>query len=898
MKKISMKRSVSTLLAVLLLLGIMPSASVFSASETIFSESFEGYTPYVNWIGMLDGSGNVLSTGTGVGAGEWTISGNTANGTVEVVNAASVDNTKTGSVLKVSNSAASDVFYLRRNSNQSMGIDFRNTVGYQGKKLIYQADVFAASNYGAAAETNLLSFNSDLANLKTAGGFSRISNSGSFTMSQGGWGTRDYTYENRIFARKTADIRGTWKTVTAVVDQSETQSKTRPDTVRWYIDGVLQSAPSIYNNGLEGGIKTTDGSDGNPTEYVYDFHSESFDKTANSPTNIGFGTFYGVVMGSNGGSASLMYFDNLKAYAADTFKIVSAAGASDFDPSEKLEVSFNQNVSENTLAADVVLKNSNGEKIENGIISLDIKQGDASVVEIKINPAVVSSGRTYKLEFLPTFYAEDFQGLQAYKDNSLSITIADNSVNILFNESFKDYQKNTEWVGAVPDGWTVSGSTGSVQVIASDINIASADGGMVKLIAGSEELYLRRNSNGSSGIDFRGNNIHKGKKLVYEASVFVPGSFASGGEGRFLGFSNNYSNPRDVGNFSRISGSGELIMSQGQWGTRGNAYENRIFARKTISIKGGTWKKIVAVVDQTEAVTNARPDTIRWYIDGDLQKAPYTFSGTSGYPEEYVYDFHSENFNKEGTSNAGFGSFIGIVISAAAGTTPIIYLDSLKAYTVDKFEITPVRTGANTLSISSVTKLSDSAVNYLKLCDENGILVPNSIESAILSGDGYSLDITINDNVIEEMSDYTLELLPEFGDIYGQGLKIDYSLMNPNKNYKIQLSDIKEIIAHISNTPIADIQANSVSTTVKIENVSGSPVDFLCTMAVYGNNEELLDIAYVSQKNFAAGAETSEIPLSVSGVAQSSVKLVKIFLWDSEIGMTPYQDNEIIFDGR
>ena len=457
-----MKRTANFFMAAILITCIMPITSVFSAEgdfgyNTIFNESFENYNTNVEWTNSLDSDGvTVLNSAVGGEMGAWKL-GNPKNSgnSAMVVNGNQVG--RNGNVLKIFAGENNTLFLVRRNSNKETGIDFHAAGDHYGKKLVYKADVFLPDNFSSSGEGRGLSFNNLNSTLNSEGPFSRISSAGSLVISKGPWASRTNTYENRAFARVEPVLKGSWQTVTAVVDQTAAAIKERPDTVRWYVDGVLQKGCYVYG----GGIKT-DGSDGNPVEYAYDFHSERFDRTAASPENISFGTFYGVVMASLGSSGvnPLIYIDNLEAFSVNNFEFLSADGFSaDFTAKDTAVFKFTTPLDKETILSAFSVTNTFGGTIPGAIKDVSLTDNGCTA-NLSFDFSKLEGETEYKLNISPEFHDSYYQGIfkeiQIYSFKTakkLNVTVTPSSV------SGYDKGKEQEIKIAFSSPVTVNGNT-------------------------------------------------------------------------------------------------------------------------------------------------------------------------------------------------------------------------------------------------------------------------------------------------------------------------------------------------------------------------------------------------------------------------------------------------------
>ena len=117
---INMKKCLSLLIALSLVLSmcVLP-VSAADVDTYIFNETFDNYTPDVNWVTGADAKGYV--TAAGVQEEAWTVAGDTNGASVKVVDGVKATgdaNFKGGKVLEVNAGTATNWFAIKKNAKK------------------------------------------------------------------------------------------------------------------------------------------------------------------------------------------------------------------------------------------------------------------------------------------------------------------------------------------------------------------------------------------------------------------------------------------------------------------------------------------------------------------------------------------------------------------------------------------------------------------------------------------------------------------------------------------------------------------------------------------------------------------------------------------------------------
>jgi len=363
----------------------------------LFNETFDAdgdtqYTVGENWIN----SNNEVTDGTltnntnyksyTVGNHDWDIQTHwstgydeaAANEFVGIVNATDKmsGTNMTGNVLKLYSNRGSgyskDYVAFRRNFNKLNGIDF-SSEAYKGKKLVYEADIYADSVAGdnsffvpfAASSTKTIrdyndwkmTFNS--AGLRSPGHYdSSLASSGAMAMFA------------QVMTNSIATITKAPVKYKMVVSMGE-----NVDTLAYYVNGQLVQRPASaqavlkgheYNNSARHEFAPSDGTYGETLE-IND-------------------VIYGIwgLVGQGASTARTVYLDNFKAYLVDEFNVESVTGAGNVFNTAKANVTytFSKPVDEASAVANstVVLLDEEGNAVAGGIEKVTLDDANYKLV--------------------------------------------------------------------------------------------------------------------------------------------------------------------------------------------------------------------------------------------------------------------------------------------------------------------------------------------------------------------------------------------------------------------------------------------------------------------------------------------------------------------------------------
>lgn len=373
----------------------------------LFNETFDtGYTADENWIkaanAVTDGSlynGLPWSTATAyyksytVGNHDWDIQlhWTTTSGTVPsddalnvtdfigVVAAPSAATAKmSGNALKIYSNRGSNYAYdyvsFRRNFNKLNGIDF-SSEAYKGKKLVYEADIYADSIAGdnsffvpfAASSTKGVRDYADWMMLFSSGGLRAPGTYKNPFSSYGPIAMYAQVNTNSIGSVTTAPVN--YKMVVSMGDNI--------DTLAYYVNGTLVQR-SEANQAVLKGHEYNDSA-------RHEFTPSDSDKALGENLNIN-DVIYGIwgLVGQGASTARTVYVDNFKAYLVDEFKVESVSGYGDVFNTAKGAVTytFSKAVNANKAVANetIVLLDAEGNAVAGGIESVTLADGDYQMI--------------------------------------------------------------------------------------------------------------------------------------------------------------------------------------------------------------------------------------------------------------------------------------------------------------------------------------------------------------------------------------------------------------------------------------------------------------------------------------------------------------------------------------
>ena len=390
---------------------------------------------------------------------------------------------------------------------------------------------------------------------------------------------------------------------------------------------------------------------------------------------------------------------------------------------------------------------------------------------------------------------------------AIEITIAPRQDKImLFEEDFeKGYTLDADWLDAAPaNGKFKAGYTRAradktaydADSITVTNNIpegavnANISGNALHIYAEQEETRVTK------GIGVKGvmdpvaiATAYPGKVLVMEVDVFSPTTIGDGTKPIIASFSDSLAPGLD---YYKHNGNG--VKYEGTW-----------FSYTTASHAAPAWHtrwdmantskdfKFVQVIDQRGDM-----DTVKMYVNGNISKdvSNTLFADHPLYQQTiYEYPLKSNNgatdMNKY-WGNGDAGTFYGPILLAQTYkdsknvTCSDMYLDNIKVYLVDAFEITSIE-GASTaynaakdtvkFNFTNKVKSLDNVAANIKLVDANGAVVENGVTYSLAEG-GFQVIATLNAAVIDGSAEYKFIVSPELQDEFGASLAHKYYYYN------------------------------------------------------------------------------------------------------------------------
>lgn len=364
---------------------------------TLFSEDFEtGYTAD-NWLTTAPANG------------KWSVtpSGDTTGDVVEVVDFASTGVTSkagiTGKALHVKNNPSSVTESMYITAISQLGdIDIEND--YPGKVIVIEGDVktvtlrdgtrlfqpeFAKDDGTAGQRQFFMKYNSTGGNLKMEG------SSAYFEI--GNKRTKASTLHTAADAGKQAAGDSSMR---LVIDQ-----RNEIDTAKVMVDDV--QITDISNTLL------TNHPDYKSTRYEFPMNSTTSNVSAQDVGNF-HGVYFQAYTYAGNSTITEFYIDNLNVYLVDAFEIASVEGATQAFNAKNNVVKFNftnKVLSAEDAQANIVLKDADGNVVENGL-TITTAEGGYQVVA-QLNEDKIEGSKEYTIEVLPTIKDEYSASLAA-----------------------------------------------------------------------------------------------------------------------------------------------------------------------------------------------------------------------------------------------------------------------------------------------------------------------------------------------------------------------------------------------------------------------------------------------------------------------------------------------------
>lgn len=378
------------------------SAETVSATEEIFTETFEDYTKDVNWLDNISDrhvTGVVpegkekdwfIYDGTVGSSGNKTkIYKGAPDAEIMVVDAGTLglesDGVDRGQVLKIYGGAGENDkdLTLKRTVESITNMGTKSSTGgttsgwgkssyvkaadfleeSKGKKLVYEVKYYAPEDF-YSNQASLMTFAStqyaDAGYTPGGGILTTFASQYAYMITMGSSSKSHYA---RAYHFEKRDAK--WHTIKVVTDYSDTANKDYWHTTRIYIDDKLVTAEytmaPVAGSYLEGGANYTvaNRANGTPGDSVYDFAPYSRVPTATSETETAsamtvgdvHGWFFGTVNmlkdsdGNSQDGKALYYVDDMKAYWIDELEIGTTVNTEMYK-SGAIQIPFNSEIRE------------------------------------------------------------------------------------------------------------------------------------------------------------------------------------------------------------------------------------------------------------------------------------------------------------------------------------------------------------------------------------------------------------------------------------------------------------------------------------------------------------------------------------------------------------------------
>lgn len=380
---------------------------------------------------------------------------------------------------------------------------------------------------------------------------------------------------------------------------------------------------------------------------------------------------------------------------------------------------------------------------------------------------------------------------------------------------------------------------------------------------GYGNTVFRRNFNGLDGISLTSGE-YAGKKLVYEADVY---SDAFVRETSFMIPSNELKTIRVYTDLKTwkwyYNSSSQYTAQQGTWANASSGPIYMYYSTKNSAAKKATAHKLTIVLDQTSEV-----DTMRAYMDGTLisATAPTVLDGhaINGIT---ISDFGPAGYKGQEYS---FADTIYGVWGVANGTT--IYVDNLKAYLVDSFDIESVtgygdvfNTAKATVDFTFSKAVNENTVaSNVVLLDATGTEVAGGIEFTAVSDGGYKLSVKLSET-LPGSTQYTVKIKDGLKDTDGLSLSQKYYYYNTydiTKHYEAEEDGTYNITIGTTtvNCTYTERTASTPATLKRTEN-NDNVTNIDCYLPDYSVNGMKTEVSLTTSKStslFGAATATND----------------------------------------
>ena len=191
-------------------------------------------------------------------------------------------------------------------------------------------------------------------------------------------------------------------------------------------------------------------------------------------------------------------------------------------------------------------------------------------------------------------------------------------------------------------------------------------------------------------------------------------------------------------------------------------------------------------------------------------------------------------------------------------------------------------------SLAFTTPVDADTVNEIYLASTDGTKVDGGITAAVDTTDATKVNITLGDNV--KKGTYKLVIPEKFTDIYGQGIG----------TYGAEKKEIAVTILKAAEIFIDDVldgydsTTRTFSKTLTVNNVATEDLPVWIVAAAYDERNCMIGFAETGEIfTLGAGQKTTK-DISLTVEAGKTAKYIRIFVWNGDDTMKPYQAVEEI----
>lgn len=524
---------------------------------------------------------------------------------------------------------------------------------------------------------------------------------------------------------------------------------------------------------------------------------------------------------------------------------------------------------------------------------------------------------------------------------------------LLFEEDFEDGYDSSNWLDTNPDStrWEtyVSGDAAESDFV----GVEAAPENATALHGNALHIFNKANGNGTKIITIKAltdeiniDNDYPGKVIIYEGDLYCTAT----ADGSRM-FNPSYKDDNSTFPMAMKFSSVDSFKIEGHYFHRPSApYASAYRAQwASLNAKNVSNSHVKFVIDQNNELSTIRP-----YVNGIAQSSEEcTYLTDHALYGDIKYDFPISGTLSNASARDN-GTFYGILFRSDSSKTVNgdFYIDNIKCYLADAFEITSVEGISDSFNMGKdVVKINfnlpllsaENAKANIKLFDENGNDVSNGF-SVTLAESGYQAVLTFNPDVVAGNAEYKIVISPDIRDENNVGLAAKYQyyeykstggsgeiVVNSNKYYYSWTADgngnVKDFNPISPSTVGSDFNANgyirdrvammldasikttksasvfadisdvsvdgkTVSANIKITNPTNEDLGVWCVVAAYGEYNEMIG-CYKIDTTAGANTVSEIIPISFD-TNKSGIKEVIFYVRDGETFL-PYHASEKVY---